>query len=291
MANIYAYRLKILKFFGLWSLVFGLSFLSCILIIVLPVFAQDKSPKRIISLGPAITRNLSLLGVEDKIIGVTTYCNIPQLDSRERVGTLMETDLEKIMTLKPDLVIATSLTNEKTMQTLKSLGIRTMVLDEPENFNHLCAQFLSLAKLVNRERVGREIVSIAKEKAADLKDKVNSASRPKVIVQIGANPLWVATRKSLVNDFVEMAGGEHIGPPGKSGLISREYVLKYNPDVIIIIDMGIIAEEEKTNWEKFDTINAVINKRIHILDSYAIGSPTPASFVDTLKEIFQLLYL
>ncbi len=202
----------------------------------------------------------------------------------------METDLEKIVTLKPDLVIATTLTNPKTIKRLRSLDIKVVIFDEVKNFNQLCEQFLKLAQIVNREQIGREIISRTEEKMANLQEKVKELSKPKVIVQIGANPLWVATRNSMINDFIELAGGENVGPPGENGLISREYVLKKNPDVIIIIEMGILAENEKEIWSKFRTINAVSKGRIRIIDSYGICSPTPLSFVDTLEEIFKLLH-
>ena len=254
------------------------------------LFAQDTNPERIVSLGPAITRQLYLLGVEDKIVGVTTYCNIPQLENKEKIGTVMEADLEKIVMLKPDLVIATALTNPKTIQKLKNLDIRVIVFDEIKDFSQLCEQFLNLARLVNREQVGQKIIFAVEENMADLQKKIKNLSKPKVIVQIGANPLWVATKSSLIDDFIELAGGINIGPAGENGLISREYVLNQNPDVIIIIEMGILAEKEKEIWTKFETINAVVNKRIHIIDSYEVCSPTPLSFVETLEKISRLLY-
>ncbi len=284
------YRLKILEIFSLWSLVYGLYFIVSILIINSSLFAQDTNPERIVSLGPAITRQLYLLGVEDRIVGITTYCNIPQFEDREKIGTVMEANLEKIVTLKPDLLIATALTNPRTIQRLKSLDIRVVVFGEVKDFSQLCEQFLSLARIVNREQIGRDIILTVEEKVANLQEKVKNLSKPKAIVQIGANPLWVATKSSLINDFIELAGGINIGPTGENGLISREYVLKQNPDVIIIIEMGILAEKEKEIWARFKTINAVANKRIHIIDSYEIGSPTPISFVETLEKISQLLY-
>ncbi len=278
------------KVYSLWSIVYVLYFISCILVIRSPLFAQDSSPKRIISLGPAITRQLSLLDVEDKIIGVTTYCNVPNLVNTEKIGTVLEANIEKILILNPDIVLATNLTNSKTIQRLKNLKINVVVLDEVKNFNGLCEQFLKLAQLVGKEKIGRAIISKAEEKLLNLSQKNKNLSKQKVVVQIGANPLWIVTKNSMINDFVLLAGGINVGPIGENGLVSREYIVKQNPDVIIIIDMGILAEEEKGTWLKFDTINAVIQNRIHILDAYDICSPTPLSFVGTLEELFELFY-
>lgn len=260
---------------------------SCVLVINSSLFSQDSNPQRIISLGPVITRQLSLLKAEDKIIGVTTYCEI---EGKDIIGTIMEANIEKILMLKPDIVLATNLTNIKTIQRLKNLKINVAVFDEVKSFQQLCEQFLQLARLVNKEEIGSEIVSKAQEKLSILSQRSKKLPKQKVVVQIGANPLWIATKNSLINDFIELAGGINIGPAGENGLVSREYIVRQNPDAIIIIEMGILAEEEKANWMKLETINAVKQKRIHIVDSYDICSPTPLSFVETLEEISRILH-
>lgn len=90
--------------------------------------------------------------------------------------------------------------------------------------------------------------------------------------------------------MIEFAGGINIGPSGRSGIYSREQAVKDNPDVIIILNMGIATEEEKKRWLKYKTINAVKNNRIYIIDSYKLGSLTPVSFVNSLKEIVEILH-
>ncbi len=249
--------------------------------------AQNTNPQRIVSLGPAITRQLSLLGVEDRIIGVTTYCEI---EGKEIIGTITDANVEKILMLKPDIVFATKLTNIKTVQRLKNLGINVVAFDEVKSFQQLCEQFLQLARLVGKKEIGSEIIWKAKEKVSEISRKNKDLPKKKAIVQIGANPLWVATRNSLINDFIELAGGINTGPAGENGLVSREYVVRKNPDVIIIIEMGILGEEEEADWMKLETINAVKQKKIYMFDSYDICSPTPVSFVETLEELSQVLY-
>lgn len=283
MSNIHAYRLKILKFFGL-------CFLSLTLFVAPLLFAQNDTPQRIISVAPAVSRYLSLLGMEEEVVGVTTYCSVPEFQDKQRIGNIMEVNLEEIIMLKPDLVIATNLADKKAVRKLKSLNIVVEIFDEVKSFNQLCERFLSLAKVVGKEDIGGKIVLDAKRETADIKGEFKELSKPKVIVQIGAEPLWVATRNSLINDFIDVAGGVNVGPSGENGLISREYVVKKNPDVIFIIEMGIAAESEKEIWKKFNTVNAVRDGRIYIIDSYDICSPTPLSFVVTVKELSKLLH-
>lgn len=250
-------------------------------------------PQRIISLGPSVTEGLYLLGVQDKIAGVTVYCQRPEdAKNKEKVGTVTEANIEKIIILKPDLVLATDLTNPRQIEKLKSLGIRvvTHFIYKNKNFAEICENFINLGTIVGKEEKAREIVYKAKGKVVSIQKRMKGLPKPKVLIQIGAKPLWVATRDSFINDLIELAGGINIGPSGESGLYSREKVLEQNPDIIIIVTMGIIGEEEKIIWQKYRTINAVKNNRIYIIDSYKVCSPTPESFTDALEEIGEFIH-
>ncbi len=255
-------------------------------------YANQNYPQRIISLGPSITEQLYLLGLQDRLIGCTIYCKKPkEAESKEKIGTVVEINLEKIVSLKPDLVLATSLTDPKTIEKLKRLGIKVVSFSSPKNFVQICEQFLKLGKITGRQKVAEKLVEEAKQKAESLRKKVKGLPEPKVFVQVGAKPLFTVTGDSFVNDFIEFAGGVNIAQNLNMGLYSREEVLKNNPDVIIIVTMGIVGEQEKEIWERYRTLKAVKNNRIYIIDSYKLCSPTPVSFVDTLEEMVKILHL
>jgi len=129
-----------------------------------------------------------------------------------------------------------------------------------------------------------------KEKVKSVKDKTKGLKKTKVFIQIGTKPLFTAGKNSFVNDFIEFAGGTNIAKDTEVGIYSREKVLEENPDVIIIVTMGIRGIKEKEIWQRYKNINAVKNKRIYIIDSYKICSPTPISFVETLKELIKILH-
>ena len=248
-------------------------------------------PQRIISLGPALTRQIYLLGAEDKLVGVTTYCRRPaEAQNKEKVGTVVEVSLEKIVHLQPEIVLATALTDPRTKEKLKGLGIKVVDFPAAGDFSHLCEQFLELGGIVGKEKQAAEIVRQAEMQVDILKQKVRGLPHPKVFIQIGARPLFTATEESFFNDFIEFAGGVNIASGAKSGLYSREKVLEDNPDIIIITTMGIAGEREKEIWRTFETLNAVKNNRIYIVDDYNFCSPTPLSFVGTLEEMIEILH-
>jgi iron complex transport system substrate-binding protein len=254
-------------------------------------FPEEKFPKRIISLGPVITEQLYLLGVQDNLVGCTKYCERPpEAKKKEKVGTVVDVDIEKIISLSPDLVLATSLTDPKDVEKLKNLGIKIVTFSYPKNFEEICQQFLKLGKIVGKENRAKEIIKEVKNEVGCIREKVKKLSKPKVIVQIGSNPLWVAIGDSFINDFIEFANGVNIAKGAKTGLYSREKIISQNPDIIIIAEMGLAGKSEKKIWEKYKTINAVKNKRIYIFDAYKLCSPTPLTFSKTLKEISKIFH-
>ena len=253
--------------------------------------ASENHPKRIISLVPSMTEGLYLLGADDILVGNTTYCVTPPAARyKEKVGSITKVDLEKIVRLKPDLVLATSLTNPKTIQKLKSLGIELKLFPAPKNFTTLCDQFLELGKAIGKEPEAKEIVKAAEGKAAEIKSRTAMLMKPKVFIEIGAKPLFTANRDYIINDFVKLSGGKNIAEDSKIGTYSKEEVLRRNADVILIVTMGFVGEAEKEAWQKFKMLNAVKYNRIYVIDSQKICGPTPVTFVETLEEISALLH-
>lgn len=225
-----------------------------LLILFLPCAVIAAPPQRIVSLGPALTEDLYLLGVEDRLVGCTIYCTRPEAaQQKPKVGMVVEVSVEKIVGLKPDLILATSLTDRRAKERFRQLGMNVVVFPEAKNFNEVCQQFLYLGKIVGKEEKARKIVGEAKREVNSIAGKVKGITKPKVFLEIGTKPLFTVTRDSFVNDFIVLAGGINIAAEARSGLYSREKVVEQNPDVIIVVSMGVAADQEKKVWQKFGT--------------------------------------
>lgn len=252
---------------------------------------SSRAPERIISLGPSITESLFLLGAGDRIAGVTTYCiRPPEAQKKEKVGSVTDINIEKIYSLRPDLVIATSLTDRRSIEKLRRLGIRVEEFGLARNFKELCENFIRLGRLVGKEKEALKIVKRAEEELIRIRKSIKGLPEPRVFIQVGSKPLFTMTKDTFVNDLIELAGGINIAKDSPSGLWSREMVVEKDPDVIIITTMGVDARVETGEWLRFKSMRAVRNKRIYIIDSYRIGSPTPVTFIDTLKELVSILH-
>jgi iron complex transport system substrate-binding protein len=251
------------------------------------LFSQNL---RIISLGPAITEDIYLLGKGDNIVGNTIYCNRPkEAKYKEKVGNVIDVNVEKIYSLRPDIVFATNLTNPKDVKKLKELGIRVEVFSYPKNFNQLCEQFLKIGEIIGERKKAEEIIKNVKKEIERIKEKTKNINRVKVLVQVGTKPLWVAGEDTFIGEMVKFSGGDNI-IKGEGGIYSIEEIIKKNPEVIIITSMGIDTEEEKKTWQKYKMIDAVKNNKIFVVDSDKVCSPTPLTFLEVVKELYEILH-
>jgi iron complex transport system substrate-binding protein len=263
-------------------------FLSILLILCL--FAQAQEAKRIVSLVPWMTKSLYLMGEQGRLVGCTSYCPVEASDKIPVVASAVNVSIEKTLILKPDLIIASSLIKPETIDNLKKLNLRVEYMPYPKSFEEICTDFIWLGELVGQGTKARTIVSQQKERLAKLKAGIPSGQNPKIFIQIGARPLFCATPNTFIDDFIRFSGGLNIASELRTGNITREYVLKQNPDIIFIVTMGMVAEEERETWMKYPSLTASKNKQIFILDSNKTCSPTPILFVDALEEMIKLIY-
>lgn len=257
--------------------------------LVLIYQAQGQSYKRIISLAPSLTMNLYYLKSEHNLAGCTSYCEIAKPDKKEIVASAVKINLEKIVSLNPDLVLASSITNPESLDMLRKFGIRVEVFPSPKNFNEICTQFTALAGLVNKRPLADSILTRVKEKADGLRKAFTWTTTPKCFIQIGANPLFAVIPNTFMADYIHYMGADNMAYGLKKGSISRESVIARNPDIIIVVTMGVIGEEEMRIWKSYPEMSAARNKKIYIIDSNMACTPTPVSFVKTLETLFQLM--
>ncbi len=256
-----------------------------------------KSAERVVSLSPQITSSIYLLGAQHKLVGVTSYCKAKGV---EVVGSIKEVNIERILKLKPDLIFATDLNDKSQIEHIGAFGLNVVVLPIPKNFNELCEQFILIGKLLDKEKRAKAIIQELQIRLRKLhsyqspttshQSPITIHEPPKVFIQLGAKPLFTATKDSYIDEMISMAGGINIARDSSTGLYSIEKVIEKNPDVIIIIDMGIEAENEKQRWIKFKMLNAVKNNAIYFIDAYKIGSPNPQEFVETVEMLSKLIH-
>ena len=137
------------------------SLLVCALLWTLPAGAAGTRdvPMRIVSLSPLLTENVFLLGAGERMVGNTSYCTKPEAAKAvAKVGSVMELSIERIIGLRPDLVLAINLSPPQQVAQLERLGLRVHTFHQPDSFAEMCAQFLELGALLGREQRARAII-------------------------------------------------------------------------------------------------------------------------------------
>ncbi|HZL11619.1 MAG TPA: helical backbone metal receptor [Prolixibacteraceae bacterium] len=261
-----------------------------VFVLVCQLSVQAQEVKRIVSLVPWVTKSIYLMGEQEKLVGCTSYCPVEASDNIPVVASSMSINIEKTLTLRPDIVVASSLIKPESIDNLRNLGLKVAYLPYPESFEEICSYFIQVGKLIGKPEKARKIVSQQRTRLAELISGIPAGKNPKVFMQIGAKPLFCAVPNTFMEDFIRFSGGENIAAELKIGGVTREFVLKQNPDVIFIVTMGIVAEEEKDTWLSYSALSATKNKKIFILDADKTCSPTPVLFLDALEEMIKLMY-
>ncbi|OGS24080.1 MAG: hypothetical protein A2314_07130 [Elusimicrobia bacterium RIFOXYB2_FULL_50_12] len=263
--------------------------LAILILISAACNAGEPAPKRIVSLAPSITRSIYQLEAGASLAGVTIYCPA-QAKDKEKIGTLLEPNIEKIVALRPDLVIATKEGNRpETVRRLNELGIPVYTMESFDNFEAICNGFIALGKRIGRQEQANAIVEQSRRRVEQVRKKSKAHRRSRVFWQVGAQPLFTVSRHSFVNDFIELAGGINIFADLKSRYpqVSREAVLHADPDVIILVAMGDVTENEAQKWKNFKPGRT---GKIVTLNNTVFTDPAPASFAEGLEIISRILH-
>ena len=119
----------------------------------------SESPRRIISLAPGITETLFALGLDQEIVGVTSYCDYPEIAlTKPRIGGFINPNVEKIISLKPDLIIGTRDGNRwETIQQLEGIGLPVYLVN-PKGFNGVTRMIKNIGEIVERKERSQEMI-------------------------------------------------------------------------------------------------------------------------------------
>jgi iron complex transport system substrate-binding protein len=251
-------------------------------------------PKRIVSLAPNITEALFALGLEGEIVGVTIFCNYPvQALQKPKVGGLINPSLEMIVSLEPDLIIATADGNRKeNVEQLEKIGLPVYVVN-PVNIDEILTMVMDIGTITGKEKKAGKLVRNLRKRIGNVIHHAKGLTRPKVFLQFGINSMITAGRNTFLNELITTAGGHNIA--GDSEIryprFNIEAIIAGKPDVIITSSMngGESSAPAIHRWKRWHDIPAVQNGRIHIMDSDIINRPSPR-IVDGLEELFSIIH-
>lgn len=262
---------------------------ALLLVISFPLHAQRVT--RIVSLAQSLTQNIYFLEAQDMLVGCTSFCKEAVADKKDIVASAIMVNVEQVVLHKPDLVVATELTNPETIELLRKFKLRVEVFPKVHSFDEICKQFVELGCMIGREQKALDIAKKAKDRVSAIAQMASAkGEKPRIFFQLGTKPLFAVIPNTFMDDYITLMGGKNIAHDFTMPSVTRESVIARNPDIIIIVSMGIAGDEEMQAWKSFKTLNASKSNRIFFIDSDMACTPTPISFVQTLETLIGLAY-
>jgi len=267
------------------------------------VVVIKSEPRRIVSMAPSTTEILFALGLGDRVVGVTDYCNYPpevnELKERDRltvIGGYWTPDVEKIVALGPDLVIgyASVPSHVDVAERLESMNV-TVLLLFPRYLNDVLDNIVLVGRACGKLREAQELVDQLKARVESVVERVRGLPKVRVYFELWFDPLMSVGPGTFIDELIGLAGGENIFHDSQSPwpIVDSEQVITRNPDVIVLPDAYMsdynVSIEQVKSRPGWQVINAVKNDKIYFIDDDTIFRPGPR-LVDALEALAKYLH-
>ena len=252
-------------------------------------------PQRIVCLTEETVELLYLLGEEDKIVGVTGYAVRPKIVRKQkpRISSFKSANLQKIIELKPDIILAFSDIQSEIVANLVKKGQSVLCFNQ-RDIEGIFNMIQTICNLLDIKQKGINLISKLKKNIYQIKNKYSNYNKLKVYFEEWNDPL--ITGLKWVSELINIAGGEDIfykkslKELAKDRIISEEEVIKENPDIIIGSWGGKkVNFDQIRNRRGWNKINAIKYDKIYEIKSPLILQPGPAALTDGLNEIVKIL--
>lgn len=256
----------------------------------------QKEPVRVVSLASSNTELVYALGLQDKLVGVDDYSDYPaEAKNKEKVGSFSKPSVEKIVSLAPDLVLATNIHVKAVLPELEKRGL-TVVVFQPPKLERVQSNLELLAKIGAKADVGAKVAGEFQRRVEAVTSKTRSlATRPRVFFELSPD-LISAGADTFLDDLIAKAGGENIArdAQGPWPKLSPESIVLKDPEVIVLSDMGserggvtIDMVKARPGWS---AISAVKTGRIVPLEDVDIVNRPGPRAVDGLDFLARTIH-
>jgi iron complex transport system substrate-binding protein len=242
-----------------------------------------RTPERIISLAPSNTEILFALGLTDKVVAVTNYCNYPpEAKEKPSIGGFSTPNIEEVVALSPDLVVAASIHQERVIPNLEQRGITVFAL-APKTLDEVLESITLVGEITGKENEASNLAREMKERISVITDKVSSlpeTQKPRVFYVTWHDPLMTVGSGTLHDELIEKAGGLNTAKnlTGHAD-ISLEAVIDANPQVMVAgVGMGSGADapfQFALTESRLSKTDARLNNRVYAIDVDLIGRAGP----------------
>ena len=248
----------------------------------------DTAPQRIVSISPAITEVMFLVGAQDKLVGVSDFCNYPpETEKITKIGGMHNINFEQLLSLHPDVVLIGSMISQKDVDAIEKMGIPVICIVEESSLEGMAEMMEVVGRITQCEGKGNAEAAKWRERIAELRGNApNPADRKCVyyVVGFGDGGDFTAPKNTHIQEIIELAGGRNAGDSLTGWNISREYLFKVNPDIIVVRQEDRDAFVSRHPYTQLD---AVKNGKVYPIESGWIDvvSLRNMQAVDYIREI------
>lgn len=242
-----------------------------------PVAVPDR-PLRLVSLAPSLTEIVFALGRQDWLVGVTDFCDFPkEARAKPKVGGFMRPDVERVVWLRPDLMLATAERDRwGSLSSLERLGLPVYTV-QPEGISSTWDAIRRLGQVLQAIPQAETLVQHLQKETEAVRRRVAGRPRLRVLYLMWADPPIAAGAGSVIGDLITAAGGENVlrqrHPPYLR--LGWEQLLLLAPQVIVVATMGGEVNPDRRRWEPWQSIPAIRAGRIHAVLGDTIHRPGP----------------
>lgn len=258
-----------------------------LLLLALSGAVVQAAPERIISLAPSVTENLFALGVGDKVVGVTSWCDFPaEARSRTIVGDAMTLNLEVILSLEPDLIVADVNLTPGHIETLQSLELPVFVI-APTTVAEVEESLRQLGEAVGAKEEGEKLAQGMANRLEELLAGINRTYKTRVFMEVWNAPLMTAGPGSFMDELIVLAGGENIAGDATTPwpTFSEELVIARDPEVVVLTSYNLEEALGRQAWQVTSAMTAG-----HVYEVNAdLFSRTTVRILDALAELIAIL--
>jgi len=260
-----------------------------------------ETPQRIVSMSPSLTEILFKLGLGDRVVGVTRYCDFPnEAQAKEKIGGFMDPNLEAIVAMKPDLIVLL-LEHEASRSLVEQLGIRCVTLCH-KNIDGIVDSIKTVGEACGASDAANRMVEEIRLRMREVEKKTEKRKRPSVMFVVQRNrgtgkleDVYVAGKDGFFNKIAEMAGGRGVftSDTVMFPVVSCEGIIKLNPEFIIEVVPDLVTEQGRQkileDWQQVDQVEAVKSGRVYVFDDDFASIPGPR-FALLLEKLARLLH-
>lgn len=247
---------------------------------------------RIVSLAPSLTETVYALGLQDRLVGDTNYCNFPpDAQHKPKVGNLTNPSIETIASLHPDVVLVTKINRLETVHALETLGIPSYAMD-PHTVDAILTSTQRLSEILGAPDSGLALIENLEHRLADLHERLASLPPRRVLFVVWPEPLMSIGKDTFIADAIEHAGGVSVVDSSQSWpQVNLEEVVKLQPEFLIFTpshSQSSVTQDALSQLPGWRLLDAVRGRRF-ITISDAVNRPAPG-VVSAIEDLARHLH-